>query len=125
MKLLTDTHTLVWALASPELLSKKAKQALSQAEFTASAANCWELVFKMSKPGALLRDPMEWWRKHVFGNGIQALSIQVSHLEVLAKLPELHKDPFDRILIAQAKSEGLHIISKDSLLAMYDVPVIW
>lgn len=125
MKVLTDTHTLVWALSSPELLSKPAKQALSNAEFTVSVVNLWELVLKMRKEGALLADPIEWWRKYVIGNGIQALSVQTPHIEALARLPELHKDPFDRILVAQTMSERLHLISKDTYLAKYGIEIIW
>lgn len=125
MKVLTDTHSLVWALSTPELLSKPARQALSQAEFTASVVNFWELVLKMRKQGALLAEPVEWWRKYVIGNGIQALSVQTPHIKALARLPELHKDPFDRILVAQAESEGLHLISKDAHLAKYGIDIIW
>ena len=125
MKILTDTHTLVWALSQPELLGAGARAALAQSPFTASAANLWELVLKAHKPGALLADPIPWWEKYVVRARIPALSIRATHIRALASLPELHKDPFDRILVAQALSEGLTLATKDAILARYHTPVVW
>jgi len=93
--------------------------------FTASVANLWELVLKSSKPGALVTDPVRWWEKYVTGTGIPALAIRTAHVRALAGLPELHRDPFDRILVAQALTEGLTLVSKDAALARYGVPMIW
>jgi len=125
MKVLTDTHTLVWALSDPESLSAAAHQALATATFTASVANLWELVLKASKPGGLVADPLPWWTKYVTGSGIPALAIRTAHIRALAALPELHKDPFDRILVAQAIAEGMTLVSKDPILTGYGAPVIW
>lgn len=125
MKVLTDTHTLVWALSEPKKLGRGAHAALAQVPFTASVVNLWELVLKASKPGALVADPLPWWEKYVVRTGIRALSIRTSHIRALAGLPDLHKDPFDRILIAQAVAEGLTLVSKDSLLVRYGVKVVW
>ena len=125
MKILTDTHTLVWALSQPELLGAAARAALAESPFTASAANLWELVLKAHKPGALLADPLAWWEKYVVRARIPALSIRATHIRALAALPELHKDPFDRILIAQALAEGLTLATKDTILARYGALVIW
>lgn len=125
MKVLTDTHTLVWALARPDLLGKKARTALARQPYTASVANLWELVVKANKSNALILDPLPWWESSVAGSGIPTLPIRMAHVRVLARLPELHRDPFDRILIAQAIAEGCAILSKDSTLAKYSVEVIW
>lgn len=125
MKLLTDTHTLVWALSDPDALGAEARGALAASMFTASVANLWELVLKSSKPGALVTDPVRWWEKYVTGTGIPALAIRTAHVRALAGLPELHRDPFDRILVAQALTEGLTLVSKDAALARYGVPMIW
>lgn len=125
MKVLTDTHTLVWALSNPEAVGAGARAALAEGSFTASAANLWELVLKSRKPGALSADPLPWWEKYVLRAGIPALAIRTGHIRVLAGLPEYHKDPFDRILVAQALAEGLTLATKDSMLARYGVPVIW
>ena len=125
MKVLTDTHTLVWALSEPEALGVQARVALTESPFTASVANLWELVLKSRKPGALVADPLPWWEKYVVRTRIPALAIRTAHIRALAGLPEFHKDPFDRILVAQALAEGLTLATKDAVLARYGVPVVW
>ena len=125
MKVLTDTHTLVWAISDPESLSAGAHQALANATVTASVANLWELVLKASKLDALVAEPLPWWTKYVTRSGIPALAIRTNHIRALAALPEFHKDPFDRILVAQALAEGMTLVSKDPILSGYGAPVIW
>ncbi len=125
MKILTDTHTLVWALSDPAALGAGASAALATSPFTASVSNFWELVVKAHKPGTLIADPLPWWEKFVVRSRIPTLAIRTAHVRALASLPDLHKDPFDRILVAQALAEQLTIASKDELLARYGVPVIW
>jgi PIN domain nuclease of toxin-antitoxin system len=125
VKILTDTHTLVWALSTPEALGPKAQAVLSENPFTASVANLWELILKKGRAGALVADPLAWWEKYVVGTGIPALAIRSDHIRALAALPELHKDPFDRILVAQSIAEGLTLTSKDTVLARYGVAVLW
>jgi PIN domain nuclease of toxin-antitoxin system len=125
MKVLTDTHTLVWALADPEALGAGARAALAERPFTASVANLWELLLKARKPGALVADPLPWWEKYVVRTGIPALAIRTAHIRALAALPEHHKDPFDRILVAQALAEGLTLATKDALLGRYGAPIVW
>ena len=125
MKVLTDTHTLVWALSNPEVLGEQARIALAGSTFTASAANLWELVVKSRKPGALVADPLPWWEKYVLRAQIPALAIRTAHIRALAGLPEYHKDPFDRILVAQALAERLTLATKDAMLARYGAPVVW
>jgi PIN domain nuclease of toxin-antitoxin system len=125
MKVLTDTHTLVWALSCPEALGGAARAALAESPFTASVANLWELVLKARKPGALVADPLPWWEKYVSQPRIPALAIRIPHIRALAVLPDVHKDPFDRILVAQALAEGLTLASKDIILARYGAPLIW
>jgi PIN domain nuclease of toxin-antitoxin system len=65
VKVLTDTHTLVWALSKPEELGTEVREALATLPFTASVANLWELVLKARKPDALLADPLPWWNEYV------------------------------------------------------------
>lgn len=125
MKVLTDTHTLVWALSDPAALGAGARAALAGSPFTASVANLWELVLKSRKPGALVADPLPWWEKYVIGPRIPTLAIRTVHVRRLAGLPEFHKDPFDRILVAQALAEGLTLATKDAQLARYGQPVLW
>ena len=125
MKVLTDTHTLVWALTEPAALGAGARAALASSPFSASVANFWELVVKARKPGALLADPVLWWENFVVRSGIPTLAIRTAHVRALAGLPDLHKDPFDRILVAQALAEEFTLVSKDEMLARYGAPVIW
>ena len=125
MKVLTDTHSLVWALTDPEALSPLARRVLSDAEVTASAANLWELLLKRGKKGALLADPLAWWDRYVTPNGIRILGIRLIHVIALDRLPDIHKDPFDRILVAQAQVEKLPLVSKDTRLAQYGIPIVW
>ncbi len=125
VKVLTDTHTLVWALSAPEELGVGAREALAQLPFTASVANFWELVLKARKPGALVADPIPWWRRFVVGARIPALPIRAAHIGALAALPDHHKDPFDRVLVAQALTEGLVIATKDEVLGRYGVQIVW
>ncbi|HYZ74462.1 MAG TPA: hypothetical protein VE641_15400, partial [Chthoniobacterales bacterium] len=93
MKILTDTHTLVWALSNPEAVGHAAREALAKSPFTASTANLWELVLKTRRPGALVADPLPWWEKYVVRSGIRVLAIRTAHIVALAGLPDLHKDP--------------------------------
>jgi PIN domain nuclease of toxin-antitoxin system len=125
VKVLTDTHTLVWALSNPEALGSEARAALAESPFTASVVNFWELVLKKGKTGALITDPLPWWEKYVIRTGIPVLAIRSDHIRALATLPELHKDPFDRILVAQSLAEGVRLATKDVLLTRYGVPVVW
>jgi len=125
VKILTDTHTLVWALTGAEPLGAAARAALAGSPFTASVVNLWELLLKSPKPGALVADPLPWWEKYVIGARIPTLAIRTPHIRRLAGLAPLHKDPFDRILVAQALADGLTLATKDALLARYSVPVIW
>jgi len=125
VKVLTDTHTLVWALSDPEALGAQARAELARSPFTASVANLWELVLKSRKPGALVADPLPWWEKYVVRPRIPALTIRTAHIRALAGLPEFHKDPFDRILVSQALAEGLTLATKDAALARYGAPVVW
>ena len=125
VRVLVDTHSLVWALSAPESLSPKARRILADSEVVVSVANLWELLLKAPKKDALLTDPLAWWERHISGNAIAILSIRVSHVIALGHLPEIHRDPFDRILIAQAIVENLPLVSKDARLSEYKVRILW
>ena len=126
MKVLTDTHTIFWAVSRPELLSQKASQALRDAdELYVSVINLFEMAVKMRKPDALVSDPFAWWEKYIDKQNLLTLSILPQHVKALAQLGPYHKDPWDRMLLAQCISEGLSLVSKDDQVAAYGVPVIW
>jgi PIN domain nuclease of toxin-antitoxin system len=72
-----------------------------------------------------LADPLPWWEKYVVAPRIPTLAIRIGHIRKLAGLPELHKDLFDRILVAQALAEGLTLATKHAMLARYGAPVVW
>jgi PIN domain nuclease of toxin-antitoxin system len=124
VKVLIDTHALVWALTG-QPLGAAARAALAGSPFTASTANLRELALKSRKPSALLTDPLPWWEKYVVVPRIPTLAIRIRHIRRLPGLPDLHKDPFDRILVAQALAEGFTLATKDKMLARYSAPVVW
>ena len=125
MKVLTDTHALVWALSESTRLSTVARELISSSEVIASVANLWELILKAGRKGSLIGDPIPWWEKYVVQSGIQVLPIRSAHVIALVQLPPLHSDPFDRILIAQATHEGCLLASCDAQIARYGDLVRW
>jgi PIN domain nuclease of toxin-antitoxin system len=125
VRVLADTHALVWAVSNPELLSGAALAAFEREEVVASVASLWELSLKSGKKSALLADPIRWWRKYVIDQGVFTLSIRTADVIVLSSLAEIHKDPFDRILVAQSLSEGIPLVTRDEHLALYGIPTIW
>ena len=125
MRVLADTHALVWAINSPELLSRAAFDAFKNEEIVASVASLWELSLKSGKKNSLIDDPLPWWRKYITGNGVATLAIRVADVIELSSLAQIHKDPFDRILVAQSLSEGISIVTRDERLARYGIPTIW
>lgn len=125
LKVLADTHTLVWALSAPHSLSALARNVVTTSEVIVSVASLWELILTAGRKDALLVDPVPWWEKYVEGRGIATLSIRTRHVIALGSLPEIHRDPFDRILIAQSRTEKMPLVSKDMQLANYGIEVIW
>ena len=128
MKLLLDTHALVWALADPDRLSLRARHALadSRSVLFASVTSAWELAILQGLGRLHMGVPLESvFTANLAAMGIRLLPIQLAHLTCLGTLPQLHRDPFDRMIIAAAMSEGLSIVSRDRAFAQYDVPVVW
>jgi PIN domain nuclease of toxin-antitoxin system len=122
---LLDTAVVLWALAAPERLSMPAREAVEKGQVFVSVASYWEIVIKSRKGLLSIPDPISWWeRAHALLGG-KVLSIRASHISALAALPDLHRDPFDRILIAQSIAEGLYLLTNDHQIAEYPVRVIW
>jgi PIN domain nuclease of toxin-antitoxin system len=111
------------------MLSRTVRELLRSARVSASVASLWELVIKRRRSIAYpVKDPIVWWERHVVAQGIQTLPIRFPHIARLDALPfwDHHRDPLDRLLIAQALSENLSIVSKDRVFADYtDLKVIW
>ncbi len=122
---LLDTGTLLWALGSPERLSERARRSLDAGENIVSVASYWEAVVKTQKGLLSIPDLATWWRRATELMAVRTLPIRASHVTALAALPALHKDPFDRILIAQAVAEGLDFVTNDEHISAYPVRTIW
>ena len=121
MKLLLDTHILLWAAGNPERLSKEAFELLSDEgnELFFSAASTWEIVIKNSLGRDDFQVDVRVLRRGLFDNGYQELPITSEHTIAIDHLPPIHKDPFDRILVAQANAEGITLLTTDALVVQY------
>ena len=126
MKLLLDTHLLLWAADGSRQLPTKAKKLISDKSNTLyfSAASIWEVAIKtgLGRPD-FRRDAMEL-RRALIDNGYRELVITGLHAAAVANLPDIHKDPFDRMLRAQALSEGYRLVSADQLVIQYSGSII-
>lgn len=125
MKLLLDTHLLLWAAGQPEQLSAAARSLLDdpQNELLFSSASLWEVTIKRGLGRSdFLVDP-RLLRRGLLDNGYSELAISSAHVVAVDGLPTIHKDPFDRILVAQAMVEGVALLTTDSLVAQYAGPV--
>lgn len=127
MKLLLDTHTFLWAFDRPEALSSTVRDALLDplVERWVSVIALAEIAVKAQK--GLLDLPLtrDFYLDQAARLRATFLPVGVLHCFALFSLPRLHGDPFDRLLIAQAKAEGLTIATHDRAFAAYDVPTIW
>ena len=125
MRLLLDTHALLWALATPSRLSTRAAEAVRSAdnEIFVSAANVWEISIKAAL-GKLDADVDEVVRE-VSDVGFSSLSITLPHARRVRALAPHHRDPFDRMLVAQALEEGLVVVTHDPAFDAYAVPLLW
>ena len=125
MRLLLDTHLLLWAAATPERLSEAALMLMADPENVLhfSVASLWEVVIKSSLGREDFKVDAARLRRGLTDNGYNELPIVAGHAVEVANLPPLHRDPFDRILVAQAKYEGLLLLTADEQVAAYSGPV--
>ena len=125
MKLLLDTHLLLWAAGQPEKLSTEARKLLNDPrnELLFSAASLWEVAIKATLGREDFRVEPRLLRRGLLDNGYVELPITSLHAVAIDGLPPLHKDPFDRLLLAQALSEGITFLTSDARLARYPGPV--
>jgi PIN domain nuclease of toxin-antitoxin system len=117
MRLLLDTHLLLWALSTPEKLSNHARRRIDSSDVYASAASIWEISIA-SALGKLEADPDEVLAG-IEPAGFNHLSIVGGHAAKVANLPPIHKDPFDRLLVAQARFEPMILLTDDDVLGGY------
>jgi PIN domain nuclease of toxin-antitoxin system len=125
VKLLADSHILLWAAASPGRLSNSAHALLSdpENELYFSAANIWEIALKNALGRADFQIDAIALQQGLLENGYRELPIMSTHGLAAAELPPIHKDPFDRILIAQAATEQMLLLTSDLTVAKYQGPV--
>jgi PIN domain nuclease of toxin-antitoxin system len=126
MKFLLDTHTFLWGLSDAAKLSERVRKLLPVAETWFSVASVWEILIKSQSGKLPLPQPSgAYVMTKLRLNGVKLLHITADHVLRIESLPMHHRDPFDRILIAQSLEENLPLITSDSVFNRYDVEVIW
>lgn len=128
MRLLLDTHCWLWMTYAPERLGDRAREAIEspENELFLSAASVWELVIKHTLGKVELPlPPEEYVPTRLERTGVRGLAISVPHTLQVASLAPHHRDPFDRLLVAQAQLEGLRFVTADPALRAYEVDLLW
>jgi PIN domain nuclease of toxin-antitoxin system len=125
VRLLLDTHLLLWAAGPSPRLSARARRLIDDPdnELVVSAASLWEIAVKsaLRRPNFRLDAPL--FRRNLLNNGYNELAVTGQHAVAVANLPLLHRDPFDRILVAQSIVEGITLLTSDPRVAQYPAPV--
>jgi len=127
MKYILDTHTLIWFLQGNEALSKKAKRIIEEtdSEKYISIASIWEIAIKVSLEKLQLAKPLDSFLFDLSQANITILPIKLSHTLRLSRLEFFHKDPFDRLIIAQSIEENFEVLTRDPNFPPYDIVIHW
>ncbi len=128
MRVLLDTHSMLWWLAQDQRLSPLARETISDGRnhLVWSMASSWEIAVKVGIGKLTLGRPLQQlFADIVSDQGVELLPITHDHCTRLSTLPLHHRDPFDRMLVVQAQGERLPILSADSKLSQYDIEVLW
>jgi PIN domain nuclease of toxin-antitoxin system len=128
VRVLLDTHTFLWWVLDAPKLSAECRRILEDGanDVLLSAASGYELAYKVNQGRLTLPEaPDVYVHSRLVANGFEALTIELEHALRAASLPMIHRDPFDRFLVAQAQLEGIPILTADPVIAQYDVEVIW
>ena len=127
MKAILDTHAFLWALAGDTRMSRHAREVFAgSGDLFLSIASVWEILIKVQSGKMPFPRPAgPYVLKRMAENSIEALPISLNHLLAIERLPMHHRDPFDRILIAQSLEENLPLVTADRVFGRYDVKVIW
>jgi PIN domain nuclease of toxin-antitoxin system len=125
VKLLLDTHLLLWAAAEPVKVPAGARKLMEDLgnELLFSSASIWEVIIKRASGRTDFQPDARSFRRNLIDNGYIELPIVSDHVLALEGLPRIHKDPFDRILVAQATAEGITLLTVDSRVAEYPGPI--
>ena len=128
MRALLDTHTFLWWNIGDPQLSDRVREIIADGdnEIWFSAASAWEIALKAGKGRLLLPEqPREYVLRRLALHGFRALAVEVQHALAVHELPAVHSDPFDRLLVAQSRTERLPLLSANPEITRYDVEVIW
>lgn len=128
MRLLLDTHAFLWWVDASDSLSRRARAAIASArnQCHLSLASGWEIAIKTSLGKLRIEGRLDrFLPEQIAENGFEALPIEIKHVARVARLPFLHHDPFDRLLIAQALEDDLAVVTADRTFARYGVERIW
>jgi len=128
MNLLLDTHAFIWWATEPEKLSLEARTQCEDANnnLLLSLASIWEMQIKLQLGKLKLDEPLRTFVEYQQeADDLRILPITIEHVFALDNLPLHHKDPFDRIIIAQANADELFVVSKDEIFSAYPVKLIW
>jgi PIN domain nuclease of toxin-antitoxin system len=127
MQLLLDTHAFIWFINGDKKLSSKVNKAVTNIKNTCfiSIASIWEIAIKYANGKLELESDFDAIAGFLADNEIQILPIDFEHVQQLLKLEDFHRDPFDRVIIAQAMTEGLTIATKDEQFVNYKVALLW
>jgi PIN domain nuclease of toxin-antitoxin system len=125
LKFLLDTHVLLWAAGQPDRLPARARRLLGDPrnELIFSAASLWEIAIKKGLGRADFQVDARLLRRGLLDNGYGELAVTSEHAVAIDGLPPIHKDPFDRLLVAQSMVEGITLLTTDPLVAQYPAPV--
>jgi PIN domain nuclease of toxin-antitoxin system len=125
MKYLLDTHLLMWAVREPERLSVEARMLLAnmENELVFSVVSIWEAAIKSGLGKASFETDPHLLRRRLLDNAYIELPLLSAHAVAIDLLPPIHKDPFDRILVAQARVEGIVLLTADPVVARYPGPI--
>jgi PIN domain nuclease of toxin-antitoxin system len=125
MKFLLDTHLLLWAAGDPDRLPAKVRRLIRdvQNELLFSAASLWEITIKRGLGRSDFQVDARLLRRGLLDNGYNELPIVSDHVVAIESLPPIHKDPFDRLLVAQATIDGIILLTLDPIVAQYPGPI--
>jgi PIN domain nuclease of toxin-antitoxin system len=128
MNLLLDTHAFLWFIAGNSSLSRKARAAIEDQNngVLLSVASLWEIAIKVSLGKITLSESFDKFiPEQLTANGIELIDISVEHTALVANMPFHHRDPFDRLIAAQAKVENIILVSSDEIFDAYEIPRLW
>jgi PIN domain nuclease of toxin-antitoxin system len=126
VRILLDTHAFLWWIADDDRLPEFTRSVIGREDAFVSVATVWEISIKWAEQRLDIDSPIdEFLSEHLSSSGFRALPISLGHAFRAATLPDLHRDPFDRMLVAQAIEDRMVLVTDDGILRQYPVDVLW